>query len=194
MKVSAFCHITSNQLNVNGRILPIAATDDWKKDLYRTLDQDYPKFHKMDALAKLAFLATEFMKKEADLAKFGEDELALIFANRFASFDTDEKFIESYTEKGSPSPSLFVYTLPNILTGELAIRNKWFGENIFFILEKFNAAFFLEQINFYFSRGSKACLCGWIEAHEDKEECKLFLVEQSEDTLTDIEINNLFKK
>ena len=30
-----------------------------------------------------------------------------------------------------PSPALFVYTLPNIVTGEIAIRNKYYGETSF---------------------------------------------------------------
>lgn len=194
MKVIAYCHITPTLLNINGTKTKVEDSEDWKKELYRSLDDDYPKFHKMDALAKMAFLASELLKKQCDIEKYGEEGLALIFANTYASFDTDEKFIESYQEKGNPSPSLFVYTLPNILTGELAIRNKWFGENIFFVLEKFNPSFFLDQINFYFRREAKACLCGWVEAHNGNEECKLFLIEPTEDTLTDIEINNLFKK
>lgn len=194
MKVIAYCHITPSLLNVNGNLSKLEASEEWKKELYRTLNEDYPKFHKMDALAKMAFLGCEFMKNECSFEKYGEEDLCLIFANRYASYDTDEKFIESYQEKGTPSPSLFVYTLPNIMTGELAIRNKWFGENIFFVMEKFNPSFFLEQINFYFRRGAKACLCGWVEAHNELEECKLFLIEPTEDTLTDIEINNLFKK
>lgn len=195
MKLLASSHITAHVAELNGRKFLVESSEDqdWKKDLYRQLGVEYPKFYKMDALAKMAFLGTEMIAKETNLSAWGENYLALIFANRYASFDTDERFIESYTEKGSPSPSLFVYTLPNILTGELSIRHKWYGENIFFILEKFDPAFFIEQINFYFRRGSKACLCGWVESHNGKEVCNLFLVSSEEGTLNEQELNNLFK-
>lgn len=195
MKLIASCHITPRGADLNGRRFPVDASEDqdWKKNLYRQLELDYPKFYKMDALAKMAFLGTEMIGRESDLSMWGEDDLALIFANRYASFDTDQRFIESYAEKGNPSPSLFVYTLPNILTGELAIRHKWYGENIFFILEKFDPAFFIDQINFYFRKGSKACLCGWVEAHNGKEECTLFLVSSEDETLGEQDLINLFK-
>lgn len=195
MKLLATSHIKPNLTELNGQKFHVEKGEDqdWKKDLYRQLEIEYPKFYKMDALAKMAFLGTELISKETDLSLWGENDLALIFANRYSSFDTDERFIESYKDKGNPSPSLFVYTLPNILTGELAIRHKWYGENIFFILEKFDPAFFIEQINFYFRKGSKACLCGWVESHNGREECNLFLVSSEEGTLNEKELINLFK-
>ena len=42
------------------------------------------------------------------------------------------------TMKDFPSPSLFVYTLPNIVAGEIAIRNKYAGETSAFVLEKYD--------------------------------------------------------
>ena len=195
MKILASCHITPKGVYLNGRNYPVELGEDldWKKDIYRQLEVDYPKFYKMDALAKMAFLAAELISTELDLGALGENDLATIFANRYSSFDTDERFIESYKEKGSPSPSLFVYTLPNILTGELAIRYKWYGENIFFILEKFDPTFFIDQINFYFRKGSKSCLCGWVESHNGHEECMLFLVSKEEGSLNEQDLTNLFK-
>jgi len=35
-----------------------------------------------------------------------------------------------------PSPAVFVYTLPNIVTGEVAIKHKTYGETAFYALEK----------------------------------------------------------
>ena len=58
--------------------------------------------------------------------------------------------------------------------------NKWYGENIFFIEEKFNPELYIDQINSYFSKGAKACLCGWVDADKNKEECLLFVVEKGE--------------
>lgn len=195
MKVLASCHISPKGAFVNNAASFSVSKDseDWKKEIYRHLDVEYPKFHKMDALAKMAFLATELLGQTCDLTAWGEDDLALIFANSHSSHDTDMRFIESYTEKGNPGPSLFVYTLPNILTGELAIRHKWYGESIFFILEKFDAGFYIDQINFYFRKGAKACLCGWVESVNGREVCVLFLATPEEGEISETELLNILK-
>ena len=145
------CKIESDKVILNGENLDIVIDDttDWKKHLYRTLGLDYPKFHKMDSLSKMAMLAVTFLKRKVDFTQFGEDGLAMIFANSSSSGETDKKFISSYDKNGNPSPSLFVYTLPNILTGELSIHNKWYGENIFFINKKYSPELYIEQIDLY---------------------------------------------
>ncbi len=180
MKLIGTCKISNKGAFLNGKKMKLfsSTSENWKKDCYSNLKIDYPKFHKMDALAKMAFLSSEILKKQVNLEKYNKNDFTLIFANDSSSLTTDLNFINSYDVKGSPSPSLFVYTLPNILTGELAIRNKWYGENCFFIEEKFTPEFFLEQINFYFSKGSNACLCGWVESNKENEECFLFLIEK----------------
>lgn len=196
MRIAGSCHIDQDSVTINGQQQEVhSGNPTWKKDLYTGLEIDYPKFYKMDDLSKMAFLASELLNKEIDFNQYVDEDLVLIFANHQSSYNTDQRFIHSYTEKGNPSPSLFVYTLPNILTGELAIRNKWYGENIFFIIEKFDAQFYIEQIKLYFSKGAKACLCGWVEAVNDKQECFLFLVtndagELTTDTLTKLYTRN----
>ncbi len=194
MRILGTCKIAESGVFVNGLARQFEVNEDWKKDLYASLNIEYPKFYKMDALAKMAFLGVELLESSCNFDDYSENEIALIFANRYSSYDTDQRFIESYTEKGSPGPSLFVYTLPNILTGELAIRKKWYGENIFFINEKFDAQFFIDQINFYFRKGSKACLCGWVDSANNQEECFLFLVENSIDEISIEELIKSYKQ
>lgn len=196
MKLISTCKISKEGVFLNGNKIELftSEVENWKKECYSNLELDYSKFHKMDPLAKMTFLSTEIMKKEVNLEKYNENELALLFANSSSSQTTDLKYINSYQVKGSPSPSLFVYTLPNILTGELAIRNKWYGENCFFIEEKFDIEFFLEQINFYFSKGSTTCLCGWVESNTENEECFLFLVENNGKENIQEQLTKLYKQ
>ncbi len=196
MKIISSIKISQTQIVVNGvsKEVPVAEDGNWTKALYSSMELSYPKFYKMDSLAKMAFLSLQLMEKEVALSEMETSEVALIFANSSSSQATDLKFIESYTEKGNPSPSLFVYTLPNILTGEISIFKKWYGENIFFINENFNAEFFIDQINFYLRKGSKACLCGWVNAIENKEECFLFYVSSEKGELNSNELNTLFKQ
>ena len=196
MKIISSIKINLRQVVVNGisKEVPVSEDGNWTKALYNSLDLSYPKFYKMDSLAKMAFLSLQLMEKEITLSEMETSDVALIFANSSSSQATDLKFIESYTEKGNPSPSLFVYTLPNILTGEISIFKKWYGENIFFINENFSAEFFIDQINFYLRKGSKACLCGWVNAMDDNEECFLFYVSNEEGEQTEKELNTLFKQ
>lgn len=153
----------------------------WLKHLYVHLQLDYPKFYKMDNLSKMVFLGAALLDDELNSLTHAENELALIFANRASSAVTDLKFIESYTQLGNPSPSLFVYTLPNILTGELAIRYKWYGENAFFITPEFDPSLYSQQVSLAFQRGNTACFCGWVESDAlGNEECFLFLTRHTE--------------
>ena len=62
--------------------------------------------------------------------------------NHSSSIHADEAYQESISdvENYYPSPALFVYTLPSIVTGEIAIRNGYHGETSFYILPQRDAA------------------------------------------------------
>jgi hypothetical protein len=195
MRIIAHSYINPKGLWLNNHcVKSTIGEENWLKAMYQHIGVEYPKFYKMDDLSKMSFLTGEllrsFIPKEVDQ----ENDLALIFANHTSSQFTDIKFHQSYIIQGNPSPSLFVYTLPNILTGELCIRNKWYGENCFYISESFDAQLYIDQIQFAFNHGNSCCLCGWVEAKTDgSHECFLFLVLPSEEKLDFITLNNLYK-
>ena len=64
-----------------------------------------------------------------------------------------------------PSPALLVYTLPNIVTGEIAIKHKITGENSFFIEPTFNAEL-LHNYTELLLKENDAALCGWLNIDE----------------------------
>lgn len=193
MKILASAYISSRGAYLNNALIHSPNEENWLKSIYQSMQLEYPKFYKMDTLSKLAFLATELLSPRITALSIGENDLKLIFANASSSQQTDLKFIESYEVLGNPSPSLFVYTLPNILTGELSIRHKWYGENNFFILEQFDANFFEDQLQFAFNNGNKFCLCGWVEANSNNnEECFLFLVSQNDLEVSNLDLEQLF--
>ncbi|MEJ7766926.1 MAG: hypothetical protein WKF89_03890 [Chitinophagaceae bacterium] len=144
---------------------------------YRYLDLQYPKFHKMDNLSKLGWLAVELLLiKDFQPGKYQPEDIGIVFANSSASLDTDIKFNESV--KTFASPSLFVYTLPNIMIGEICIRNNFKGENAFFVFDSFDLSFVKDYVSCLFSNNKiTACICGWIEFLDDRYEAFLFLVE-----------------
>jgi hypothetical protein len=195
MKIIAHSYIHPKGAYLNGqkKVDTSSAEQDYLKHIYTSMSMDYPKFYKMDHLSKMSVLATEMLCDHFPAKPEVEDDLQLIFANTSSSKVTDLKYIDSYLSGSNPSPSLFVYTLPNILAGELSIRYKWYGEAAFFIQDSFNSNFFLEQAEFAMHRGNAYCLCGWVESNTNgSEECFLFLLGKGkENNLSDTLINTL---
>jgi hypothetical protein len=64
----------------------------------------------------------------------------IVLSNSNASLDADIKYYDSVAN--IPSPALFVYTLPNIVIGEISIKHSFKGENAFFIFDSFDARFY----------------------------------------------------
>jgi len=178
--ITSYCYIDNDKCTVNGEtVAENNSTDHWLKSLYKSLDEKYPKFHKMDPLSQLAYLGTEnILNSNKNIKAYGDDEIALLFCNKTSSLHTDLAYTASYKDGGTPSPSLFVYTLPNISIGEVAIKNKWYGENMFSILPEFDSKYFTQQPDILLNEDSKACLCGWIEMNADKMEAFLFFIEK----------------
>ena len=95
----------------------------------------------------------------------------MVLFNRSSSISSDKKYLASIADKENyfPSPSVFVYTLPNIVTGEIAIRNDYHGETSFYILPEKNEEQMQTLIQTAFlDRQTTSLLTGWID-YEDRE-------------------------
>lgn len=143
--------------------------------LYKQIIGNYPKYYKMDGLCRLGFIASELLlKAERDEGSFTEDinkTRAIVFFNRSSSIASDKKYLASIVEKDNyfPSPSVFVYTLPNIVTGEIAIRNGYHGETSFYILPHKNELLMQDIIETTFmDEQTTSVLTGWLD-YEDSE-------------------------
>ena len=147
---------------------------------YRSLQIDYPKFFKMDGLSKLGFLASEMIFKDDENRFTPNENIVVICFNRSASLDMDMQYLETIRDNENyfPSPSLFVYTLPNIVTGEIAIRNHFFGETSCYICKEFNAKQIFGTVrNVFRDTPATAVLVAWIEYVGEKREVVMLLVE-----------------
>lgn len=136
------------------------------KALYVQLDIEYPKFFKIDSLCKLAFLGAELLLKGNKL----QGETAIVLGTRRGSLFTDQKFQESIGDRQNyfPSPAVFVYTLPNIMLGEICIRHGITGENSCFIMENFDPEFFQTYVENLLEKDSYVnCIAGWVDFHPD---------------------------
>jgi len=147
---------------------------------YRNFELNYPRFHKMDNLSKLGWLATEILLKDSlPSGKYAPADVGIVFSNSSASLDTDIKYYE--TTKEMASPALFVYTLPNIVIGEICIRHQFKGENAFFIFSDFDAGFIEQYVsNLLNNNILQACICGWVELLDNEYKTVLFLVEKDQ--------------
>ena len=133
----------------------------------------------MDNLSKLGWLASEILLKDSfKKDSYSPEDIGLILSNANSSLDTDQKYMEGVADV--PSPSLFVYTLPNIVTGEICIRNNFKGEDAFFLFDNFNPGFIHDYVNSLLDNNTlRACICGWVELVGDNYKAALFLVEKT---------------
>jgi hypothetical protein len=196
--ITRYCIIRQQRIICDGQLLlegaggTLAAFMD---DAYHSLKADYPKFHKMDNLSKLGFLAAEVLLKERRLTdEYGAEHISLLLSNAHSSLDTDLRY--SATMKAPmASPALFVYTLPNIVAGEICIRHKIKGENAFFISPAFDATL-MESYAALILGGKqaqhatavpppRACIVGWIDVMGEHHDVFLYLLEENKkDSLT----------
>lgn len=175
------CIISGNAVYKNGE--PVFSTQ--HPDLpslllaiYQHFELNYPKFYKMDSLSKLGWLASEVLLKDSfDRSKYQPEEVGVVLCNANSSLDADVKYWDSVQDMASPS--LFVYTLPNIVIGEICIRNGFKGEDALYITPQFDAAFLQQQVSYLLANDIlKACICGWVDVVGDKYKAALFLVEK----------------
>jgi 3-oxoacyl-[acyl-carrier-protein] synthase-1 len=166
-------------------------------EFYRSLKLDYPKFFKMDGLSKLGFLASELLLKDTENRFTPREDIAMLCFNRSSCLETDMLFQETinHTDNYFPSPSLFVYTLPNIVLGEIAIRNRFHGESFFYIRQHFDARQIVDTVkNTFFDPAITAVLAAWIEYFEEKKEVFMMWVENENGSmdLTEEQVNKLY--
>jgi len=182
MKARAFIHINNGSIIANNNSL-FAESKDHNGDinfdlLYKLLAISYAKYHKMDNLSKLGFLGVELLKLQIDFKEYDSGSISQIFTNSYSSLDTDVKHQHAINKNKMPSPAIFVYTLPNIVMGEIAIRNKFYGENLFILADDFSPNDWLDLAMIQLNTGkAEAVLGGWIELFENKFDLRLYFLD-----------------
>ena len=165
MKTEHYIEITPASVVLDGQPVVVSETGDkMLVELYRRYAGDYPKFFKMDTLCRLGFVAAEILLKEQTTKSDLHKPTAIILANRSASIKNDKDYLATISDGNYyPSPSLFVYTLPNIVTGEIAIRHHIQGETAFYILDNLEQLELIVQSTITNDQSPITVLCGWLE-------------------------------
>ena len=144
--------------------------------LYKQYASDYPKFYKMDMLCRLGFIAAELLDgAESQCQKDGiggqyQDNRAMILFNHSSSIHADRAYLASISDADNyfPSPSLFVYTLPNIVAGELAIRHHYHGETSFYILPERDERLMRQiQTATFADSAIDSMISGWLDCDDE---------------------------
>ncbi len=178
MKKTGICRIENSKITVNNKVIFESATSNFSefaKEAYKNFELNYPKFHKMDNLSKLAFLCAEMLLNNEE----DNSRTAIVFANRSSSLDTDFKYQESINSQENyyPSPAVFVYTLPNICVGEISIRHQMKTENAFFVLDHFDEDFLNDySLQLLESGKTEKVLCGWVELYQENYTAFVYLL------------------
>ncbi|MFZ1800649.1 MAG: hypothetical protein WAU24_12360, partial [Chitinophagaceae bacterium] len=156
--ISSSCVICKNNVYKNGQIIFSNNAEDFLFAVYKHFELNYARFYKMDSLSKLGWLCAEvLLQRDFKKENYKPSEIGLVFSNANSSLATDTRYMASLQE--TPSPALFVYTLPNIVTGEICIRHGFKGENAFFIFEKFNPEFLVDYVSVLLDKGLvQACI------------------------------------
>lgn len=133
---------------------------------YRALLKPYPKFFKMDILSKAAFVVSEILLQQIEPQDTEtNNRTAVILSTASGCIDVDKQFEAS--RKEIASPALFVYTLPNIMLGEICIKNKFKGEQLCTICEHYDEEVMMMNVTDLLThRGTLRCLFGHIEVNE----------------------------
>jgi hypothetical protein len=181
--ITSHAHIRKRALIKDGELICRdlrGSFEDFLDSAFQVAGANYPKFHKMDASSKLGFLGSEILLKDFNLLNHYEPgQVALVLSNAHGSLDSDIRYFES--TKTVASPALFVYTLPNIVAGEICIRNGIKGENAFFVTPGFDIPQIHHYVELIMASGrTKACIAGWIDVIGIHHDVFLYLAEKKQ--------------
>ncbi len=168
-EIRSWCRISNDTVILNNHrtISRNGTATEWLSEIYRTSGIQYPTFFKMDNLCKAGFLAAELLLDKETPPQDINDKRAIVLMNRASSLDNDRRYQTTIQDADNyyPRPAVFVYTLANIVTGEIAIRHKIGGESSFFVFSSFSAQRIasIAEATFRANPEIEDMLCGWTD-------------------------------
>ncbi len=187
--ISRYCQFKDRRILLNGEQLIEEETgadlSSFLSSVYKTFGSEYPKFYKMDLLSKLGLLTADFLVDAGkSLEQYAGDKVAVVVSNANSSLKTDARYYETIADKTKyyPSPALFVYTLPNILIGEICIKFKIQGESNFFVSQFVDFKnLFTQSLNLLQTRETDALITGWVDFNAQQQcDSILYFIEKKD--------------
>jgi 3-oxoacyl-[acyl-carrier-protein] synthase-1 len=123
-------------------------------------DSDPSRFLRMDLMCRLGFMATELLAVNFDaMTAPCREHLGVCVESFTGSLDTDIRFART------PRPSIFAYTLPSTVIGEICIRHQLKGPVLSLLSPDTNGADALTEAAEWLQAGdAEMVLCLGIEA------------------------------
>jgi 3-oxoacyl-(acyl-carrier-protein) synthase len=123
-------------------------------------DSDPSRFLRMDLMCRLGFMAAELLGVNFDaMPAARRDRLGVCVESFTGSLDTDIRFART------PRPSIFAYTLPSTVVGEICIRFRLKGPMLSLISPDTNGANAIaEAVEWLRNDDAEMTLCLGIEA------------------------------
>jgi len=102
--------------------------------------EESPRFARMDLLCRIGILAVEFLDAQLELwPAERRDAMGVVLETAHGCLTTDLQFLRT------PRPSLFAYTLPSTLLGEVCIRHRLRGSQLCLMTERGDGAALLTE-------------------------------------------------
>ena len=158
--------ITPDGLTMDGKAVPLEShgaalvTEIFKKFL-----ADGSRFFKMDLYSRLAYVATSLLAKDS-LEGCDPEEVALVVFTQNGSVLADRKHLSTFSnpEEFFPSPAVFINTLPNVVLGEIAVKNTIKGETTLVLLPGRDESAMNRIIDATLAATKPVVMiCGWID-------------------------------
>ena len=196
--------ITESSFSVDGKAITVESggaalvTEIFKKYL-----GDGQKFYKMDPYSRLAYLsccmaaqgpdgpreqdpaqtASSSVNREATV-DIAPEETALVLFTREGSLLADRRHLGTFCREGEyyPSPAIFINTLPNVVLGEIALKNRIKGETTLVMLSERDETTIRTVLEATLSFSSpRRLICGWVDCPaEDSFTADVRLLERRE--------------
>lgn len=160
--------VTPQEVRIDGSISNITPPI---SDIYKRYIGSYPKFYKMDRLSQLGFVTSELLLNLEQPRKRACDDRAIVLFNHTSSGWVDKEYAQTIRHRDSyfPSPSLFVYTLPNIVCGEVALRHGYHAETSFYMMDSKNEAMMDDILQSTFlDHTIHSIIAGWIDYQDEQ--------------------------
>ena len=128
--------ITPDGLSVDDKAVPLETSGaSLITEIYKKYIADGSRFFKMDLYSRLAYVGTSLLAKDSLEGHDPEDRALFVFTQN-GSVLADRKHLSTFSnpEEFYPSPAVFINTLPNVVLGEIAVKNSIKGETTLVLL------------------------------------------------------------
>lgn len=138
-------------------------------EIFKKYLADGSRFFKMDLYSRLAYVGTTLLAKDA-LEDAGSEDRALVIFTQNGSVLADRKHLSTFSNPDEffPSPAVFINTLPNVVLGEIAVKNSIKGETTLVLLPDRDETAMQRIIEATVAATRPSVLiCGWVDCDAD---------------------------